>query len=83
MTARTIHFFQPSDTGRFRTKSRQREEKVYTYRKKDMFAEQAKHVVRCFERNEQPLVTPEDGGIALDVADAVLKAGRSQSTIKL
>jgi predicted dehydrogenase len=84
MTARTAPTsFNPQTQGAFTLKAANGREKVYTYRKKDMFAEQAKHVVRCFERNEQPLVTPEDGLAALDVADAVLKAGRSQSTIKL
>ena len=39
-------------------------EKVYTYAK-GYVAEQAKHVTRCFERSEQPLVTAEDGLAAL------------------
>lgn len=75
--------FNPQTHGAFTLKTANGREKVYTYRKKDMFTEQAKHVVRSFERNEQPLVTAEDGLAALKVADAVLKAGRSQSTIKL
>ena len=75
--------FNPQKQGAFTLKAANGKEKVYTYRKKDMFAEQAKHVIRSFERSEQPLVTAEDGIAALSVADAVLKAGRSQSTVKI
>ena len=75
--------FNPQTQGAFTLKAANGREKVYTYRKKDMFAEQAKHVTRCFERSEQPLVTAEDGLAALSVADAVLRAGRNQSTVKL
>ena len=75
--------FNPQKQGAFTLKAANGKEKVYTYRKKDMFAEQAKHVIHSFERNEQPLVTAEDGIAALSVADAVLKAGRSQSTFKM
>lgn len=75
--------FNPSTHGAFTLKGANGREKVYPYRKKDMFLEQAKHVVRCFERDEQPLVTAADGIAALKIADAVLKAGRKQATIKL
>ncbi len=84
MTAKeTPTSFNPDTHGAFTLKAANGRERVYTYRKKDMFAEQAKHVVRCFERDEQPLVTADDGLAALRVAAAVLKAGRSQSTIQL
>ena len=48
-----------------------------------MFLEQAKHVVRCLDRGEQPLVTAEDGIEALKVAAAVLKSGRTRRTVKV
>jgi hypothetical protein len=34
-------------------------------------------------RNEQPLVTGTDGIAALEIATAVLKAGKGQRTIKI
>lgn len=58
-------------------------EKIYTYPHKDMFATQAKHVVKCFAKGEQPLVTGADGLAALEIATAVLKAGKDQRTVKL
>ena len=48
-----------------------------------MFATQAKHVVKCFAKGEQPLVTGADGLAALEIATAVLKAGKDQRTVKL
>jgi myo-inositol 2-dehydrogenase/D-chiro-inositol 1-dehydrogenase len=73
--------FDPKKQGAFTLKSGAGKEKVYPYTQKDMFAEQLKHVVRCFERNEQPLVTGEDGIKALQVAAAVLKSGLSHKTV--
>ena len=58
-------------------------EKVYTYPHRDMFVEQDRHVVKCFSRGEQPLVTGGDGIAALAVATSVLKAGRDQRTVKI
>ena len=75
--------FNPETHGAFTLKAANGREKVYPYRKEDMFVEQAKHVVRSFERGEQPLVTAQDGIAALKVAPAVLEAGRKQSTIKI
>jgi UDP-N-acetylglucosamine 3-dehydrogenase len=75
--------FNPETHGAFTLKAANGREKVYPYRKEDMFVEQAKHVVRSFERGEQPLVTAQDGIAALKVAAAVLEAGRKQSTIKI
>ena len=69
--------------GAFTLKTGGGREKVYTYRLQDMFLEQLKHVVRCFERGEQPLVTAQDGIAALEIASAVLKSGSTRKTIKL
>ena len=68
--------FNPETHGAFTLKAGNGREKVYAYRKKDMFLEQAKHVVRCFEKGEQPLVTAQDGINALKIATAVSEAGR-------
>jgi predicted dehydrogenase len=75
--------FNPDTHGAFTLKTGNGREKVYPYRKQDMFLEQAKHVVRCFDNDEQPLVTAQDGIDALKVANAVLEAGRKQATIKI
>ena len=75
--------FNPDTHGALTLKAGKGREKVYAYRKRDMFTEQAKHVVRCFENNEQPTVTAEDGIAALKVAVSVLEAGRKQATVKL
>ena len=57
--------------------------RVYPFAKSDMFVTQLKHVVRCFERNEKPLVTGNDGITALRVALAILKSGASHKTVRL
>ena len=75
--------FDPKKHGAFTVKTAKGREKVHTYSLKDMFTEQAKHVVKCFSRNEQPLVTGADGIAALEVAAAVLKSGKGQRTIKI
>lgn len=58
-------------------------ERVYPYRRQDMFVEQLEHVVRCFARGEQPLVTAQDGIEALRIAVAVLKSGLKRATVKV
>jgi len=75
--------FDQKKHGAFTVKTSKGREKVHTYPLKDMFTEQAKHVVKCFARNEQPLVTGTDGIAALEIATAVLKAGKGQRTIKI
>jgi myo-inositol 2-dehydrogenase/D-chiro-inositol 1-dehydrogenase len=75
--------FDPQKQGAFTLKTAQGKERVYTYRQQDMFVEQLKHVVGCFERGEQPLVTAADGLKSLKVAAAILKAGTSRSTVKV
>ena len=57
--------------------------RIYTFTKSDMFVTQLKHVVRCFERDEKPLVTGNDGTTALRVALAILKSGSSHKTVRL
>ena len=52
--------------------------RLVTYPLRDMFLDQAKHVVGRFARNEQPSVTSADGIAALRIALAVLKSGRSR-----
>jgi len=73
--------FDPKKHGAFTRKTHR--EKIYTYPHKDMFATQAKHVVKCFAKGEQPLVTGADGLAALAIATAVLKAGKDQRTVKI
>jgi myo-inositol 2-dehydrogenase/D-chiro-inositol 1-dehydrogenase len=75
--------FDHNKRGAFTVKTGNGRERVHTYPLKDMFTEQAKHVVRCFSRDEQPLVTGADGIAALQVAAAVLKAGKAQRTVKI
>ncbi|MEW6755034.1 MAG: Gfo/Idh/MocA family oxidoreductase [Candidatus Latescibacterota bacterium] len=75
--------FDPQKHGAFTLKGQDGCERVYPYALQDMFVEQLKHVVRCFERDEQPQVTAEDGIASLRVAVAVLKAGRSRRTVRL
>ena len=75
--------FDPKKHGVFTVKTGKGREKVHTYPLKDMFAEQAKHVVKCFSSNEQPLVTGADGIAALEIATAVLKSGKDLRTIKI
>ncbi|NKB68334.1 MAG: hypothetical protein GKR89_14830 [Candidatus Latescibacteria bacterium] len=74
--------FKPDTQGAFTLKTAAKE-RVYPYAKKDMFAEQARHVVRAFERDEQPLVTGQDGIEALKVASSVLKAGKQKGSVRL
>lgn len=75
--------FDPKKQGAFTLKGENGKEKVYPYRQQDMFLEQLKHVVRCFEQGEQPLVTAQDGIESLKVAIAVLKSGLKRSTVKI
>ena len=75
--------FDPQKQGALTLKTGQGKERVYPYRQQDMFVEQLKHVVGCFERGEQPLVTAADGLKSLKVATAILKAGTTRSTIKV
>ncbi|MFO8133278.1 MAG: Gfo/Idh/MocA family oxidoreductase [Thermoplasmatota archaeon] len=75
--------FDPGKQGAFTLKKAGGKEKVYAYRKQDMFLEQLKHVVRALDHGEQPLVTATDGIAAVEVAAAVLKSGISRRTIKL
>jgi UDP-N-acetylglucosamine 3-dehydrogenase len=75
--------FDPKRHGAFTHKAGGGKEKVYPYPQRDMFVEQLKHVVRCFARGEQPLVTAQDGIESLRVAAAVLRSGLSRKTIKL
>ena len=58
-------------------------ERVFPYAQRDMFLDQLKHVVGCFAKGEQPLVTGADGIAALEVGLAVLEAGRTRRTIRL
>ena len=75
--------FDPKKRGALTLKTTKGREKVYTYPLKNMFVEQAKHVVKCFSRNEAPLVTAADGIAALAIATSVLKAGQNQRTVKI
>lgn len=75
--------YDPSTHGAFTLKTGKGREKVYTYRQRNMFLEENKHVVKCFAQNEQPLVTAADGIAALKIAEAVLNGGRSKQTIKI
>jgi predicted dehydrogenase len=75
--------FDPQKQGALTLKTGQGAERVYTYRQRDMFAEQLKHVVGCFERGGQPLVKAEDGIKSLRVAVSILKAGTARGTVKV
>ena len=75
--------FNPERSGAFTLKMGEGRERVYSYPLKDMFADQDKHVVKCFANGEQPLVTGEDGIAALEIATAVLRAGKGQRTVKI
>lgn len=75
--------FDPQKQGALTLKTGQGAERVYPYRQQDMFVAQLKHVVGCFERGEQPLVTAADGIKSLKVATAILKAGSTRSTVKV
>lgn len=67
--------FDPDRKGAFTLQTAHGKTRVYTFVRNDMFVDQLKHVVRCFERNEKPLVTGNDGITALRVALAILKSG--------
>ncbi len=73
--------YDPDKQGAFTLQAGNGKQRVFPYRRQNMFLEQAKHVVRCFSRGEQPLVTPTDGIEALKVAAAVLKSGKTRRTI--
>ena len=75
--------FSAKTHGAFTFKGAGGKQRVFTYKRSDMFLEQAKHVVAHFEKNEQPLATAADGIAALEVGLSVLKSGKSQRTIRL
>ena len=75
--------FDPERQGAFTLDARNGHQRVYIYPKRDMFLDQLKHVVTCFAKGEQPVVTAQDGIAALEVGAAVLKAGRTRRTITL
>ena len=75
--------FDPARQGALTLKRAKDRERVYPYRLQDMFAAQARHVARCFDRDEQPLVGAADGIAALRVATAVLKSGQTRRTVRL
>ncbi|MFH1570725.1 MAG: Gfo/Idh/MocA family oxidoreductase [Gemmatimonadota bacterium] len=75
--------FDPKTHGAFTFKGGGGRQRVITYRLRDMFVDQARHVVDCFDKGKQPLVTAADGIAALEVGLAVLKAGQTRHTIKL
>ena len=75
--------FDPQKQGALTLKTGGGKEKVYTYRQQDMFVEQLKHVVGCFDTGKQPLVTATDGIRSLQVATAILKAGTTRATVKV
>ena len=75
--------FDPKIYGAFTLKKEGGSEKLFKFRKNNMFLEQTKHVVRSFSNNEQPLVKAVDGIAALHVANAVLRSGRTKRTINL
>ena len=75
--------YDPGKQGALTLKSARGRERVYTYRLQDMFAIQARHVARCFDRDEQPTVGAADGIAALKVATAVLKSGKTRRTVRI
>jgi myo-inositol 2-dehydrogenase/D-chiro-inositol 1-dehydrogenase len=75
--------YDPKQHGAFTLKAANGRERVYTYRQQDMFVEQLKHVVGCFQRGVQPLVTAADGIAAVEIAAGVLASGRSRRTLAL
>ena len=75
--------FDPDRKGAFTLQGANGKTRVYPFSKNDMFVSQLKHVVGCFERNEQPRVAGEDGITALRVALAILKSGASHKTVRL
>ncbi len=84
MTAATApKGFDAKTQGAFTFKGQGGKERVFTYKQRDMFLDQAKHVVARFDKGEQPLVTGADGLAGLDLGLAVLKAGITRRTITL
>lgn len=84
MTAATAPKGYDSRTrGAFTFKGGGGRERVFTYKLRDMFLDQARHVVGCFEKGEQPLASAADGITSLEVGLAVLKAGQTRRTVKL
>ena len=81
-SARGADSFDPSTHGALTVSGKNGSERLVTFPQRDMFLDQAKHVVKCFARNEQPLVTGSDGIAALKVALAVLKSGKTQRATK-
>jgi predicted dehydrogenase len=75
--------YNPDKQGAFTLQAGEGKARVYPYRRQNMFLQQAKHVVQCFDRGEQPLVTGTDGIEALKIAAAVLKSGKTRQTIKI
>jgi len=75
--------FDPKAQGAFTLKGGGGRERVFTYKLRDMFLDQARHVVGRFEKGEQPVTSAADGIASLEVGLAVLKAGRSRRTIRL
>ena len=75
--------FDPQKQGAFTLKLGGGKEKVYPYRLQDMFVQQLRHVVGCFTRGEQPLVTAQDGIASLAIANAVLKSGVNHRTTRV
>ena len=64
--------FNPQIHGAFTLKKEGGSDKLFKFRKINMFLEQTKQVVQCFSNNEQPLVKVADGIVALHLANAVL-----------
>lgn len=84
MTAATApKSFDAKTHGAFTFKGAGGKERVFTYKQRDMFVDQAKHIVGCFDKGEQPLVTGADGILGLELGLAVLKAGSTRRTITL
>jgi len=75
--------FVPGKQAAFTLKGGGGKEKVFTYRPHNMFVAQAKNVVKCFNKNEQPLVTAMDGIESLKIATAVLRSGKTRKTVRL
>jgi myo-inositol 2-dehydrogenase/D-chiro-inositol 1-dehydrogenase len=75
--------FDPTIHGAFTIKGGNGSAKVHTYRLRNMFVEQMKHVVKSFSKGEQPLVTGQDGIDALKIALAILKSGKTRRTVRI
>lgn len=84
MTAKTApKAFDAKTQGAFTFKGQGGKERVFTYKLRDMFLDQARHVVNAFDKAEQPLVTGTDGIAALELGLGVLKAGKTRRTLTL